>query len=691
MITLKEGLELAANNVTKEKHHEHWEHVKELTDKYYRPFFGDNKKKLGELLVQVTRRETDADKTFRIAITEFITSAICEQFSTSVDKATKTPPVIMKVELADKDNETDTKKLTDAGKEYCGQMGVMEYLTTVVSHEALIDPNAFVVTVFDNFDARYDKPRSYPVMVSSEEAYNFEYYNHQLGWLLMRVPFEKKIDDRLISDFIYTQYQDDYHFRFTPVHPDSVTVDESGFGTYVDENNEKIDIEAFKPSEKDVTTIFMKATEGRAYQVDIAYQNSDVQAYRIGYAPDKSTKGKTMVSMMHPAKPYLMKSLKTVSELDITAAYHAFPQKIMYVTPCTGHGKKKCQNGKEMGTENNCKSCGGTGDKMVSSAMDHIVKRIPKGNEKDVGLDNMVVYKAPPTDILKWQTDYIKSLREDCYKAVFSSDIFTREEVAATATAKLADMNNEYQAHQQGLKHLSWMFRKTYRLLAQLNSVHVENINVELAYPSQKMFSGLSDNIELLKESNAAGASLSIVRQIESNAIESMFADDPQGKERALEEQYQNPFSGRSKETIDTIIGTESAAKEDRILFSNLPKILDICEWETERDLAEDDERSTFYDLSRLERNEKVKEVLERFISKIDEEYGDNDGGLPGNPEGSTKGGQEVKVQGTHNEQVAQLYSQFEQGNIDEASFVKQATQITGLDPQEITNIISNG
>ena len=53
-----------------------------------------------------------------------------------------------------------------------------------------------------------------------------------------------------------------------------------------------------------------------------------IPAFRVGYLRDDATDGRTFVSPIDSAIPYFRKSLKAVSELDLSITLHTFPQKI---------------------------------------------------------------------------------------------------------------------------------------------------------------------------------------------------------------------------------------------------------------------------------------------------------------------------------------------------------------------------
>ena len=116
------------------------------------------------------------------------------------------------------------------------------------------------------------------------------------------------------------------------------------------------------------------------YEV-ILYQpkNEKVPAVRFGYIRDEQTKGRTFVSVFHCVIGLLEKTLKIDSELDLSTAMVAFPQRYRYVTPCRNMG---CNKG-FMPDGNACQVCQGTGVQPFHKGTQDIVKlALPKNPEE---------------------------------------------------------------------------------------------------------------------------------------------------------------------------------------------------------------------------------------------------------------------------------------------------------------------
>ena len=167
-----------------------------------------------------------------------------------------------------------------------------------------------------------------------------------------------------------------------------------------------------------------------------------VPAEQIGVLHDMATDGRTFVSPLDKGVPILMKMIKANSEFDLTMALHAFPQKIQYVAKCK---EPDCMNGHRLdGTV--CPVCNGSGFEVIKSAQEMINLALPKSKEDMIDLTNIVNYVYPPTDLVKFQKEYIDSLTYQVKESIFNTEIFSRQQVAETATGKNISLQNVYDA-----------------------------------------------------------------------------------------------------------------------------------------------------------------------------------------------------------------------------------------------------
>jgi hypothetical protein len=133
---------------------------------------------------------------------------------------------------------------------------------------------------------------------------------------------------------------------------------------------------------------------------------------------------------------YFDKSLKTVSELDLTMTLHTFPQKLQYVQKCQGPSRqKKCNQGMlQDGTQ--CPTCKGIGFKLHTTAQDAILLPMPEGKDDMLDLEKLLVYKTPPIELIKFQNEYTQQLEKQVHQSVYNSQVFVKKAGQPGATGQ---------------------------------------------------------------------------------------------------------------------------------------------------------------------------------------------------------------------------------------------------------------
>ena len=78
----------------------------------------------------------------------------------------------------------------------------------------------------------------------------------------------------------------------------------------------------------------------------------------------------------------------------------------------------------------------GSGKKRPTSSQEEIVVSLPTSPEGLFDLEKLVAFKSPDVAIIQFQQQYVESQTREAKKAVFNTDIFSRKEIAETATSK---------------------------------------------------------------------------------------------------------------------------------------------------------------------------------------------------------------------------------------------------------------
>ena len=73
---------------------------------------------------------------------------------------------------------------------YWGDASLEKFLEYAFVDYNYIDPNAFLITEFDAFDARKEKAKPYPFIATSEQCVMFEIKNNILIYLVVKLPIK---------------------------------------------------------------------------------------------------------------------------------------------------------------------------------------------------------------------------------------------------------------------------------------------------------------------------------------------------------------------------------------------------------------------------------------------------------------------------------------------------------------------
>ena len=642
MIDLKAGLSTAMRIVDGKVKHRDYEHVCKLTREYYRPLITG--KNVGHLLARFTRREDEQAYKQRLQLTQLITPAIHSTLMAPVRKVPRVKPIVDRVDFGT-ENKDAQERLQKAVSSYYAGKSVDHYMASVLLDQAAIDPNAFCLVTFDNFDSRTESPQPYPTLVSCEDAWNFEYRNGDLEWLMVHraIKYKAKETPKLAeANPTKVKKQDKVA---TGKKPELIELDGNWFCMYLPEDQvvfrqidpgtvsatvEHVLVDAKgRPVLESSIDGVTRAKEGmyyyrvssvELYEVTFYQQKSgEVQAFRIGFRPDAETNGRTCVNFWHSALPFMLKGIKAGSELDITAALHAFLQKIQYANPCKGYtdegGRQfDCNNGMEAGGKKSCRKCGGTGWDVITTAQDHMTIRLPRTKEEFLDLANLVHYVQLPVEVLNWQDGYVDKLEQKCYRAVYNTDRFRMDQVSTTATGDIIDLQSVYDAVQPVAEWWSQVRVKTYRLVGRfvVEEGTAKKMTVSHAFPRNLRFETVSEMVGLRKSMKEAGLAGSMLSQVDRDLIEHLYVDDPTAMKRALCMQSFDPFAGKDEATCTQLISQDLTTREIKVFWTNMSYVFSECE-ERAAESGVD-----FYDLARSKQQEMIDEVVDELVQEIE-------------------------------------------------------------------------
>lgn len=639
MIPLDKALTIALPLVSGKVKHQHYDHVVKLTEETYRPMITGEKAE--HLLVRFNLRESVEAHQQRLRLTVLTSPSTANTLMAPVRKLPRVKPVVNTATFGPNEKEKD-KQLAEATANFYGGKSVDHYFGSILLDQAAIDPNAFCLTLFDEFDPRFQKPMPYPSIVPCTDAWNYSYFNGILQWLLVhraikytekqdeakkkKVPAGKEENPPLEKDgHAFWLYTDQNHIMFTQIDP--ALVRGSAENVVIKGNGQVVDnVASLTIGTRD--KYFYRVSKTELYEVSFwQHKAGEVQAFRLGCNYDQRTRGETMVNLWHAAVPYITKGIKSGSELDLSAALHAFLQKLSYETPCGGYtneqgAKIECVDG-HFSNGDQCPTCKGTGWQVHTSGQDHISIRMPRTKEQFLELANMVHYVPLPIEILDWQRKYVEDLERFAFQAVYNANRFRNTDVTnTTATGDIIDLQSLYDTLRPMADWYSESRVKVYRLIGSfvVGSDAVKSLQVQHEFPRNMRFETLSERVLLLKSLREAGASNSSIAQVNDDLLEDLYIDDPVALKQAQVKASFDPFLGKSEATIMSLISQDLCTREEKVLWTNWNLVFAEAETRTKATTADDGSVVDFWQMDRAKQQGIIDKIVDEIIDGIEEQ-----------------------------------------------------------------------
>jgi hypothetical protein len=579
------------------KRWKHYKHTSDLAEKYRRYVLGTD---IDKELRRFVRREDDDLFEQRIELTKNISTSVCSAVKSVFYKVPRSNGMSRRIVY---DNDKDGKRLGDLMRvmsTWYAKNDLDSWLPTWFNDLVSIDPNCYIITEIAPFDNTQERAKPYPFIAYSDMVVNKGWNNGVTEWIVVENVEEADfiIGGKLTEKEIHTYtYYDEYQaviFRQT-----------------FDQN-----IVAMFPSDGVIKEI--ELADGRHYAIRIGervfveyipepYNLSELPAYQVGYVTDQLTNGETFVSQLHAGFPYLEKQLKSVSEMDLTQALHAFPQKFIYGKKCNNN---QCNKGIMIDTGVTCPDCKGSGIEIHTSSQDSIVIQLPDAPEQMFDLSQLVHYEYPPIDLLKFQQDYIKNLTEEMKRAVFNADTYAKVQVAQTATEQVIDMQSVYDT----LYPYAITYANTWKSIVTICAEYTDlKDGLHIEYHVSKDFklkttADLIADIKILAESNADEA---ILQSIQSDIAVNIFADKPRELIKYRVKKQYEVFAGKNEN--ETIYALGQLAKDDK--YAVLWRMYGVIWDDLEREQAAKGE--DFYLLAPEKRDELLWAKVQQYIDEM--------------------------------------------------------------------------
>ena len=527
--------------------HPHYGRTVSLAKRYRAVSTGDG---IEAYMKTYSRREDKGLFKARCEITSQITPSIISNLFAGTEKAFRSH---YRRELGYGEGEgadVKTAEFEAMLAKYAGGMGVDGFLKERMLELNATDPNAWIVQEWKDFDNYKQYADVYPFEASAEMAVDFFFERGDLQYLTVLTMLPNPADESKPLKK-YTCYQKQFSSTLRQ------TGETNGVGT---ENTALL-------TDKAEVNI-----EGEVWAYDEFYHGlGQVKAFRAGYKRDKVTNGQTFVWPIEAAEPYLMKSLKVVSELDLTAANVAMPISIRYGDVCNAPG---CDGG-YVG-HSYCTACEGTGRKKSPTSVleEIVVTPMPSSADGMLDLSKMLVYVSPDVAILQWQQGYVKELAADCRKAYFNSEVFDGKEIQETATGKSLDKENANDVVYKFFRFYADVWQFTVYAVADITAKR-GGLTAQIVVSRDLKLKTLAELMEDLTAANESGAGPAARQAIEWDMMRVIYADNPQEfAEWQVKERF-NPFSGFTQEEKMVWAQSPLIPMEQRVLYANLGYIFD--------------------------------------------------------------------------------------------------------------------
>lgn len=562
----EQAIKILTDVVRDGKRHKNYERTVKVAEKCYRLSTGEG---LDVELQQFQPREDPEMFEQRKRITKHIVPTVVKNL---IDVQYKVPRSNSITRVLKYENDNTAKKSKDFEAildKFWGVDSLDEYMEIRVTELNNIDPNAFMVVEFKDFDPDKEHLQPYPFEVTSPMAVMYEYDNNVLQYLVCQQENE------------FTQGKDIKKGTKTTLYTTNEALileqmfDQAIYAYLV--KDEWIMIKGVWYVRFADNMYFL--TEPEPYNLEV------VPGDRVGYKRDLTTNGETYVSPYWDTVPLLEKTIKANSELDLSISLHVFLQKIIMGMKCDNEG---CLNGmihlqdEKTGKilDHSCPKCEGMGMLPHTSAQDVIYVNIPDSKDEQLRLEDVVKYVSLPIDIVGFLNEYIEKLTWKCKQVMFNSDIFTREEIAETATGKNIDLQNVYDTLWPFAVRYAQLWEFYVSLIAELTDMD-EGLVHSFHFDKDFKMKTTTELYEDLKMASESGADEHALDEIQADIMRNIFANSPDDFRRWVVMDSFKPFKGKTNEQKMSIMASGNTTEFYKVLYENYENIFNEIDIET--------------------------------------------------------------------------------------------------------------
>jgi hypothetical protein len=244
-----------------------------------------------------------------------------------------------------------------------------------------------------------------------------------------------------------------------------------------------------------------------------------------------------------------------------------------------------------------CPKCKGSGYEVHTSAQDAIYIALPRRGHQDeiFDLKTLVNYVYPPIDLVKFMDEYVEKLSVKAMQFVYNSQIYSRQQIAETATGEKIDIQAVYDTLYPLAKAMSrdWEF-----MVETLGDITGIAVTASFTFDKDFKMKSLDEYYQDLV--TLADSSAFVKSSIEDDIARIVYADNPAALARHFTKKAFFPFPGDSPETIAMKMAQSYVPQIYKTLYSTFGFIFDEIERET----------PGFYTLNRTKQWEIIEKKL---------------------------------------------------------------------------------
>jgi len=541
------------------KRHKNYDRSVKLAKLYFTIITGEG---MDEMLTEVVGIETPELFVQRKRITKHITKTVANNLISPQYKVPRANNIQRVIRY---DNQVQTNKLNGFINNFYGGKSVDAFMNEEYLRLNNLDPNSFMIINWSN------DVTPYPVIYSAEEVLDISYDRHVLDYVICKG--QTKYTGKTVDHWI-------------------------GFFTNGSMTVEKWDKDIHKGK------LITKIGDLEYYITETSHGLNYIPGKIMGQKKDDVTRGILKISQIDNAMPIFEKMIKPNSELDLTMALLCFPKEISFGIPCNN---KDCNKG-YLPSGDVCPDCKGTGLQSATSAQHTIKVAIPnRGNSDIPDLHNFIVQITPSIDTPKFQHEYIKDLTAQSYEAVYNSQIYSRKEIAETATGKNIELQNIYDSlYPLAADGYAPTWEFIVKTIADIYSM-TEGLTVMYKFSRDFKMKGITEILTDIKLVHDGGADSFVKRECEKDLARIFYADKPDAYNKFLTMEEFFPFNGKTEAEIQYLLTVDFIPKEQKILYANYGWIFD--------DLSRKDDKYYFYTSEKKYQilMDKVKEIISKL------------------------------------------------------------------------------